>query len=358
MGSERTLEGQVGHFLAAFDPRLTMWDAETDATQAGAYPGEAVADSATQLTITPSGDGTSSTVYIQEQTGGYPGAGSTFGWRTNTGAAWYGWDPPFTATYTELVDWDGANNATDNAAPTMVVTADDEVVLVAEDRAVGLGRSIVVALRETDGDWVLGASSIYDEDVSTSARALWPCVVKMPDNRLRIYHLHYDDDVSRAQVWCWELTPGTVPTTAANWGLISRSCLASPIVLTGGMYPGALRVVVGRAQLMLCYCYGSGSSFDIVQCYSRDSGVSFTEVATVDSVALGRFGLAFAGGFFVLAHVADDGSSTDDLLEVRRVANAATSLTTVDAVTVRTGITSGLADAVEIDFAFDPSGHT
>lgn len=360
MGSERALDGQVGHFLAAFDPRLSPWALETSATEAGAYPGEAVAGEATQLTITPSGTGTTSTVYIQEQTGGYPGAGSTFGWRTNTGAAWYGWDPPFTATYTELVDWDAANAATDNAAPTMVVTADDEVLLVAEDRPVGLGRSIVVALRETDGDWVLGASSIYDEDVSASARALWPCVVKMPmpDNRLRIYHLHYDDDISRAQVWCWELTPDTAPTTASNWALISRACLSSPIVLTGGMYPGALRVVVGRAQLMLCYCYGSGASFDIVQCYSRDAGVSFTEVATVDSVALGRFGLTFAGGFFVLAHVGDDDTSTDDLLEVRRVANAATSLATVDPITVRTDITGGLADAVEIDFAVDPSGHT
>lgn len=355
MGSEVQPPGQMMQFLAAFDPRLELWADEVNASEASPFPGEAVAGRTTRMTVVPSGSGSSSTLYLKEQSGGYPGAGSTWAFRTDPGAGWAGWDPPTTCTHTEIADWDSGNVSTDNQYPTMVVDSNDEIIAAVEHRPSGT-RTIYTALRETDGDWVLAASSVWSETVSTSEKCLWPCVVRMPDNRIRIYHLHYDDTRSIAQVWCWELEDGGVATTAADWELLSKACLDEPISTASSYYPSGLRVAVGRGQVMIAFSYGTGTTFTIDQWYSRDSGLNFSSVASVSTEGLNRFGLIYAQGAFILAHAANDPNSTDELLEVRSVANAATSLANVSGVTVRTTLTASVTN-VECNLVADPAGY-
>jgi hypothetical protein len=331
----------MGQFLAAFDERLEVWEDETNASQAGLFPGTAVPDRTTRLVPIPTGEGSADTVYLQEMTGGFPGAGSSWAYRTVPGDPWIGFDPPTAVTYTEQVEWDAALGAQDHFAPSLCVDDNDVVILCSEYRSAGAGtRAIYVGSRATDGTWVISASSMWSETVSASERKLWPVVARMPDGRIRLYHFHHDDQRDIAQVWAWELEDGGTPSDAADWTLISRACLSSPIDTSGGDYPSGLRVAVGRGQVLLVWTSVIGAVATLQQWYSRNNGISFDFVSSLSTEGDHRFDVAFAHGSFVLAHAANDPDTVDELLVVRRVANAATALSGATSVTVRSTLTA------------------
>lgn len=306
---------QLPHPLIQGD---AVWEAESSYTARGPQPGAPAAQSTdTDLVLEATGAQVDADVLnIECQRGGHPRpAGAQFLWRHNTTGARYGWEPPVTASGSEIVDTD---TLADGVYGTHAITTDDGWILLATSSRTVATRNVRLFRRDpATGAWAVTAV----DPLASSTQTVWhlyPCLVRIGTGSNSAIHLYYwriDVAGNLAQIAALRSTDN-----GATWSTVADSCIPIPLNLAGapgagalGGDPGRLRAAYkGGEVLLLAHVsvhntsLGATKREQVWQWASDDDGSSFEEVSL--SVGAEDGGRAFpdvvvSEGVFVVAIV-------------------------------------------------------
>ena len=333
----------------------SIWAAQTNATEAGVFPGTTVADQTDSLRWSATGTpAAGDAVGLRVSRGGYPGLdGPEFVWRsTPTGGSatdYRGWNFPAWLVRHEAIGTWAATAVNDRVRPFPLSLPDGRLLVVAEYRnntVSPIVRAVAFVIRSAAGVWGSWVVLRQETDVDT-IYSLSPTLVLVPGrdglpDRVQCYHFSYQDltgdgDPDTASVRMYE-APATADFDAqADWTVASENGWAAP--LTSTVYASIteirrLRVAYNGAQHLMLWDYSTVSTTVVTQWASNDGGMTYSQV----DVAVSSFDrlpdIAVSAGLFIVAGL--DISGSDYIVKAYRVPDAFETLENSAAVTVDT----------------------
>ena len=180
MGSEID-SPTYGQLLIAHDERLSVWEAQTNATSAGVQPGRLLSlTSAMALACAGAPDMTDGNQVVCLRSG-YSAAGATMGYYDQNDNL-IGWDAPTALAYVEPLDW-STRSSTDDNLITAAATSENEVVMASQYDGTSGQTSVRIRVRDVDGAWSSPTTLATDYGTSGTMR---PIVTAYSD-RVRMY---------------------------------------------------------------------------------------------------------------------------------------------------------------------------
>ena len=272
------------------DPRLsTVWVAESSFTQADPQPGIPSAQGDYELSLTSSGvQAASGQLRIRTQRPGHPsktGPGA-FVWRNQGDGNWRGWDTPNVITNYQSVVWTDGTGPTVAAVGPDVVSLDDQTIVCAYHRQTASAHELIIQTMAPASSSFGSAVVVYSQSSAPSTAAgdyYWPCLVKLPNDRLLLYYLASADGAG--MVRAYESTD-----KGASWSLAASSVLDAPITIGATTGSGrtdyqltGIRAAYGGGQvLMMVGTFSNDTDYanqTLYTQYASDSaGLSFTQV--------------------------------------------------------------------------------
>ncbi len=316
--------------LAAVLPGMVIWDAETTATAADPYPGPAAPDRGTELVWSTSGDvdTVADVVELRVERNGYPGGALAVQQRLTGATNWNGWDAPLSVGYVERADW--TDGAVENASPAVCALPDGRV-LVASEQAVATPLADTAEIRLVVRE--VGGTLTRDVPITvTTGRPACPMLAVGVDGFVRLYvwrALEPTDpdgwDVAQVDVYEASVDASTADLLDGSaWDRVVFDAIDDPpaALSLSGEWPESSSVATGGGQTMIVYL----ADGKVKQMYSAD-GYRFRHTAA--AIAGGQPVAAYEAGRFVVAYVPVAALT----VATRAVANAATDIATVAAVT-------------------------
>lgn len=330
MGNDRSRDRYQG--LGMPDRRLdsssSVWDAQTNAQQAGPTPGVPVPQQTdTALVVTAGGAMTSAdAIDLRVIRGGLVGPGQgSWGWRARGGTDWYGWDHPGLLTGMQGVSW-GTATVNDHREVDACTTADGTVILVAS--VIVAGVITLRAYRRT-----LGSTS-WSTVTIASGLAIRPraAVYVMPDRSVQVWYW-VEDAGSTAQIRVERSTDD-----GANWATTATGALDVPVDISGSPGAGAAGYDLGRIRaasangqtLIVAHLVANNTTPTYRSSLLQAAGVGNGEALTVIETAGGStfYGfpdVAVAGGQFL---VGVHGAAVEDEIRLHRIVSAFSPIST------------------------------
>jgi hypothetical protein len=324
------------------DPRLSsIWAAQSSFTQADPQPGIPSAQGNYELSLTSSGSqGANNQLRIRSQKPGHPGKSGpgAFVWKDEGDANWRGWDVPNTITNYQSVVWTDGTGSTVAAKYPDVVTLDDQTIVIAYHKQTSSAHQLVVQTMAPASNTFGSAVIVYSQTSAPSASvgsSYWPCLVKLPGNRLLLYY--QASESGNGIIRAYESTD-----SGASWSLASPSVLDAPIPVgtsTGSgrtdyhMY--GLRAMYGGGQVLLMVnTYSNNTDYTnrgLYTQYASDSaGLTFGQVevgpyttgasATI-AEDMSTFDIVYQGGAFLITS-ADSISGGGHKISISKIGSA------------------------------------
>ena len=333
----------------------SVWSAQTNATEAGIFPGSTVADQTDALRWSATGTpAAGDAVGLRISRGGYPGLdGPEFVWRATpaggSASDYYGWNfPAWLVRHEAIGTWDAAA-INDRIRPFPLSLPDGRILVVAEYRNTAASptvRAVAFNIRSAAGVWGSWVVLRQEEDVA-SIYALSPTLVLIPGrdgqpDRVQCYHFSYVDltgnnDPDTVSVRMYE-APATADFDAlADWTLSSENGWLNP--LSTSTYASIteirrLRVAYNGSQHLMIWDYSTSSADVVTQWASHDGGYTFSQVDT-DVAAFDRLpDIAVSAGLFIVCGLHISGS--DYIVKAYRVPDAFETIDNSTAITVDT----------------------
>jgi hypothetical protein len=273
-------------------------------SQAGPRVGIPVPQADTNLNLEASGtQSADKQLQIATQKSGYPGlGGATFRWKEGTDSAtsWRGSWPASTMADWRLIELGNPSagmGATKKAIDPDAVLMDDGRIGLVYHRVVNVLGSDQhrVSFRTIDADGTVSSATDLYNRLTTPTQDLHPCIMKLPNGRLMVYHYLEDLGQDTVQVQAWTSTDH-----GANWTLANDACLDVAIDVSSataaydlGERPAAkMRVAYSGGQTLLLIAHrANDTSGTFVQGFhqfaSANQGLSFETVEVWDLESIG-----------------------------------------------------------------------
>ena len=320
-------------------------DGSSTFTQADPQPGIPVPQGPTDLNLEASGtQSASKQLRVATQRGGHPGGGkASFRWKQEADSAtsWRGaW--PFSAMsgdeVVRAINPVATSSIREAIDPHAVLMDDNKVGVVYDRLYFGFSANYQVAFFTVSEDGTVSGDTILYGRTSSTQR-LHPCIVKLPDGRLNVYHYLEDEVNDLVQV---QLI--TSDDNGATWTTSSTNVLDEPINVASGSTgydlnnkPSAkMRVAYSGGQMLMIICARSNdtstSNFEdgFFQYASSDNGQTFEKVEEWDRTINGTQAeiVPSVNGFEVFFCQYTTSGSTTQFVRRRSLASAFMPLST------------------------------
>jgi hypothetical protein len=320
----------VVQLLFAQHEAAEIWDAETTATEADQFPGEAVAGDSNKglLVWQPRGayDGTIADIHLEVSEGGYPDGRAAYVFSFDE-TTWYGWDQFTTVTHLESVAW--TNSATVAYGQVTVAEAADGTLVMVTAGGTGNPNPDLRLWKRSPGatSWTnvgaITAPTFSDYSVDYGA---FPQLVRLDDGTLQLMVQHHvplgvgvtasaavQVAIYRAPAdAAWTSDPFVleVPQALEGFGIVQPA---------GTPEPKHLAAAAGGGQVVLFVTATNVTADLLHQWASSDGGASFSSINSdmqdVRSPAVVRF-----QRWFLVAYYDTSGATVH--LKVRRLTSA------------------------------------
>lgn len=281
-----------------------LWPDQTDVTQAGPRPGVPEAQQAGNLAFTATGEQSpGESLEVQVWHPGHPRR------KNGLGVLWkqldqtpardeLGWSVPCAIEGWDPLVWSDSNPEVDDPH---IITTQDEMLMLAYQRASGGDRVLYVRTKTPTGAW--GSQvEVTRVDPTVTSQEFFPCLVELRSGDVLL--LNWIESGGEAQIQVWRSTDDGV-----TWGLVQNAALDDPQSSAGGR----MRAKAGNGQVLLLL--GTG------QFASDDDGATFTFINGSLPGSIGD--VAFLDGKWI-AFAVD--SSDDDRLKAWSTSSAFTPL--------------------------------
>ena len=266
--------------------------ANSSYTQAGNRVGIPVPQADTNLSLEASGSQSANKeLRIATQRSGFPGqGGATFRWKNESDSAtqWRGaWSPSTMADWRiiQVGDPGGGTGVTKKAIdPHSVLMDDGKIGFVYHEVVEVLGSDQHrVTFQTFDVDGTEGSKVQIYNRLTTPTAGLHPCIMKLPDGRLMVYHYLEDlgQDVVQVQAF-------TSTDNGANWTLANSACLDQAIDVSSATAGYDLD---SGPQAKMRVCYSGGQVLLLIGHEANDT--SGTYVAGFHQYASSNLGQSF-----------------------------------------------------------------
>lgn len=279
-------------------------DAASTYTQAGPRVGIPVPQADTNLSLEATGtQSANGQLRIATQTAGFPGlGGASFRWKneSDTSTQWRGSWPPSAQSDWRLIALGNPSASTGNTKKAL-----DAHGVLMDDGKIGFVYHEVVNVLGSDqhrvtfqtyaADGTVGSKVTLYNRLTTPTQDLHPCIMKLPNGRLLVYHYLEDLGQDTVQVQAWTSTDH-----GANWTLANSACLDNAIDVSSatagydlGTRPAAkMRAAYSGGQVLLLISHRAndtgGTYVDGFHQYaSSNQGMSFETVEVWDLESIG-----------------------------------------------------------------------
>lgn len=270
------------------DPRLgAVWTAESSFNQADPQPGVPAAQGSYDMSLTASGEqAAAGQMRIQTLIPGHPsksGPGA-FVWRNSGDTYWRGWDVPNVITNFQSVIWTDGTAVTIAAKTPSVVTMDDGTVVTAFYRETASAHQVRVRVMASSADTFASGVTVYSQSDAPSAKindGFYPCLLKLPGDRLLLYFLTEAGDLGNVRAY-------QSTDRGASWTLAALSVLAEPVSLGTVASSGVTTFTTRRLRA----AHGGGQVLLVLETISNDT--DYTNRHLYKQYASDSAGLVFA----------------------------------------------------------------
>lgn len=339
MGSDISSKS-TGKAIVVFDERATLWEAQSNATEAEPFAGQATNTNGGNVDLVWGTSGTpiddTLTHTVGPIRGGYPGTGATWGYKPPATNRWHGWDAPTSVTDAEAITW--ITTAGVNVRPRPVSLPNGKLLVVYQYNASPLD-GVGCAERTAAGVWSSPLSVVTEPFIVTHKTEPCACVVgRSGEERVAFWYVSRDETSGFGQIAMWWADPDDDLNLAASWNWGSDNVLEAAFDYSTEAIKRMAVAARGDQQVLLLIETASG----IKQYASSDLGHTFTLVATLTNSKHPT--VAVSGGYFVVGYIA-----TDLDVETRRIGSAYSDITVDTAVTLQSVTTSvTITDAFEL----------
>lgn len=289
--------------IALPDAAMSLWTAQTSASEAGPAAGTPVPTASSRLALTASGAQTAA-IDVRVQDGGVPTLDVTdtdyqvlqaarMLWRRDGASDWYGWDPPGT-----LSRWEAIEQATTTPEytrnPDIAVTESGVALIVVDLRDSGETDEYILACyrRATSGTW---SRVVIDDQAFAPSQRRQPAIVVLPSGRVQVYEWIASGVGSRRYLRMWYSDDD-----GASWSHGGDKVIDDPPRVT----VERTRVAYNSGQVLLLVGLNDAGTQSVWQYASSDLGLTFqnvVKVAGVGGAGLADCAPAYGGGFCVVA---------------------------------------------------------
>lgn len=269
--------------LLVEESALSIWDDETDLTQAGPQPGTPLpAESQSLVLGTHSAQTDGDTTFVRVVKGGFAGRNAAgFTWRNSEIGEWFGQEGYGTIAGTELIGFSASDVAQHSALLVNAVGQLMHAYQETDDPMFGgstFGK-IRVAMRGDDGVWTEMLVVDSTSALSKVRHPRHPGLVLLPDGRIVLFFVDIDD-ADRAQVHGY-----VSEDNGSTWDLHAPNALlfASSTTWDHASFPITRATWASSRsgdQIVLALSYQDGGGDRFVTFGSSDTGASFTSWAT------------------------------------------------------------------------------
>ena len=250
--------------------------ANSSFTQAGNRVGIPEPQAATNLSLEASGtQSANKQLRIATQRSGFPGqGGATFRWKNESDSAtqWRGAWPPSTFADWRMLqvgDPGGGHNVIKEAVHPNAVLMDDGKIGVVYHQVIQIigtdNHRVVFLTIDSDGT-VSSTTTLYNRVLSPT-QGLHPCIMKLPDGRLMVYHYLEDKVQDLVQVQAFTSTDN-----GSNWTLANSACLDESIDVSSATAAYDLDYA---AQAKMRVCYSGGQVLLLISHTANDTSGTY-----------------------------------------------------------------------------------
>jgi hypothetical protein len=182
MGNDASRDHYQG--LLIEDSRISIWDAQTTATEAGPKPGVPEPQNQTGMTLQASGSQSANKdLRIRTQRGGFSEPdGAGFCWKNNADTLWRGRDVPGIITHYDVLKWSDFTVPRKWYIQPHAITLEDESILCAfyeRDDSEALPFSVTVGKR-SGGAWTYVRVNTTATQPTADEAEFHPCLCLLP----------------------------------------------------------------------------------------------------------------------------------------------------------------------------------
>jgi len=336
MGSDKSRTHYQG--LVIEDERISIWEAETNASEAGPRPGVPEPLNRTGMTLQSYGSQSASKdLRIRTQRGGFAEPdGAGFVWRYGASGDWRGLDVAGAISHYEMLRFTDMTVPIKWSVLPHAITLPDQTILCTfydRDDSLALPFAVGVGRRAPTGGWTWGRVNETATQPVIGQGDFNPCLLLLPSGRVLLFHWIEDLVREECQIRMWYSDDD-----GATWAIGQDNVLDNPVSTVAGATGydvRRIRAAYGAGQILLCCHLRSNNPAltmrDVIRQYaSADEGNSFDSIEEWegDTDAGGFPSVVFSGGAFVVSYI-ETRPTVQGQATVRIVGNAYQPLSSV-----------------------------